>query len=95
MTDVLPGIQKQLMSSRESVDSQSDARALQVHPVRCSWACLPDRYESIGKEGFFLGGRTSVARANREYLRKYQPSSHAREMVRSEVLPTTLRLEPR
>jgi hypothetical protein len=37
----------------------------------------------------------SVARANREYLRKYQPSSHAREMVRSEVLPTTLRLEPR
>ena len=37
----------------------------------------------------------SVARANGEYLRKYQPSSHARELVRSEVLPTTLRLEPR
>jgi Uncharacterized protein conserved in bacteria (DUF2255) len=36
-----------------------------------------------------------VARASREYLRKYQPSSHAQEMVRSEVLPTTLRLEPR
>jgi hypothetical protein len=37
----------------------------------------------------------SIARASREYLRKYQPSSHAQEMVRSEVLPTTLRLEPR
>ena len=37
----------------------------------------------------------SVARTSREFLRKYQPSTHAREMVRSEVLPTTLRLEPR
>jgi hypothetical protein len=37
----------------------------------------------------------AVAQANREYLRKYQPSTHAQEMVRSEVLPTTLRLEPR
>jgi hypothetical protein len=37
----------------------------------------------------------SVARASREYLRKYQRSSHAQEMVRSEVLPTTLRLELR
>jgi hypothetical protein len=36
---------------------------------------------------------TAVARASREFLRKYQPSSHAHEMVRSEVLPTTLRLE--
>jgi hypothetical protein len=37
----------------------------------------------------------AVARASREFLRKYQPSSHASEMVRSEILPTTLRLEPR
>jgi hypothetical protein len=37
----------------------------------------------------------TVARVSREFLRKYQPSSHAREMVRSEILPTTLRLEPR
>jgi hypothetical protein len=36
----------------------------------------------------------AVARASREYLRKYQPSPHAQEMVRSEILPTTLRLEP-
>ena len=38
---------------------------------------------------------TSIARASAEFLRKYQPSSHAREMVRSEILSTTLRLEPR
>ncbi len=37
----------------------------------------------------------AVARASREYLRKYQPDPHAQEMVRSETLPTTLRLEPR
>jgi len=37
----------------------------------------------------------AVARASREFLRKYQPNTHAQEMVRSEVLPTTLRLEPR
>jgi hypothetical protein len=37
----------------------------------------------------------AVARASREFLRKYQRSSHAQEMVRSETLPTTMRLEPR
>jgi hypothetical protein len=37
----------------------------------------------------------SVAKVSREFLKKYQPSSHAQEMVRSEILPTTLRLEPR
>jgi hypothetical protein len=37
----------------------------------------------------------AVARASREYLRKYQPSPYAPAMVKSEVLPTTLRLEPR
>src|SRR5271165_1537140 len=37
----------------------------------------------------------TVARASREFLRKYQRSTHAQEMVRSETLPTTLRLEPR
>ena len=37
----------------------------------------------------------SVARANHEYLKKYRLSSHAREMVRAEILSTTLRLEPR
>ena len=31
----------------------------------------------------------------REFLRQYQWSSHAPEMVRTEILPTTLRLEPR
>jgi hypothetical protein len=38
---------------------------------------------------------TAVARASQEYLRKYQPSPYAQAMVRSDVLPTTLRLEPR
>jgi hypothetical protein len=37
----------------------------------------------------------SVTKASREFLTKYQTSSHAREMVRSEILATTLRLEPR
>ena len=37
----------------------------------------------------------AVARASHEYLRKYQPSPYAQAMVRSDVPPTTLRLEPR
>src|SRR6516164_5655332 len=37
----------------------------------------------------------SIARASAKFLRKYEPSSHAREMVRSEILSATLRLEPR
>lgn len=37
----------------------------------------------------------SIARASREYLRKYQSSPYAQSMVRPEVLRTTLRLEPR
>ena len=36
-----------------------------------------------------------VARVSREFLEKYQPNSHAREMVGPETLPTTLRLDPR
>ena len=37
----------------------------------------------------------AIERASREYLRKYQPSPYAQSMVRDDVLPTTLRLEPR
>jgi hypothetical protein len=37
----------------------------------------------------------AVARTTRGFLRKYQRSNHAQEMVRSEILPTTLRLEAR
>jgi hypothetical protein len=36
----------------------------------------------------------SIERASREYLRKYESSPYAQSMVRAEVLPTTLRLEP-
>ena len=39
--------------------------------------------------------QAAVARASREFLRKYRRSTHAHEMVRSKTLPTTLRLEPR
>ena len=41
------------------------------------------------------GDDASVSRASGAILRKYQNSSHAQEMVRAEILPTTLRLEPR
>jgi hypothetical protein len=37
----------------------------------------------------------SVEHASREYLAKYRSSPYAEPMVRAEVLPTTLRLEPR
>lgn len=37
----------------------------------------------------------SIARATRTYLSKYRSSTHVQDMVRAEVLPTTLRLEPR
>ena len=43
----------------------------------------------------FASDPATVGRASREYLRKYQPSPYAQAMVRSEVLPSTLRLEPR
>ena len=46
-------------------------------------------------QAFPAGDAASVARASAEFLRKYQPSTHAQEMVRSEILSTTLRLEPR
>jgi hypothetical protein len=37
----------------------------------------------------------AVASASQEYLRKYQQSPYAQAMVRSDILPTTLWLEPR
>jgi hypothetical protein len=37
----------------------------------------------------------AIARASREYLRKYGSSTYAQAMVESAVLSTTLRLEPR
>jgi hypothetical protein len=49
----------------------------------------------IEVQAFPASDAASVARASPEFLRKYQPSSHALEMVRSETLSTTLRLEPR
>jgi hypothetical protein len=37
----------------------------------------------------------AIERASREFLRKYASSPYAQSIVRAEVLPTTLRLEPR
>jgi hypothetical protein len=59
----------------------------------------PATLEFVGRrievQAFPANEADSVAKASAEFLRKYQPSSHAREMVRSEILSTTLRLEPR
>ena len=41
------------------------------------------------------GDAASIERTSRGILRKYRRSSHTQEMVRAEILPTTLRLEPR
>jgi len=41
------------------------------------------------------GEPDAIARSSAEYRRKYQPSPYAPAMVKPEVLPTTLRLEPR
>ena len=37
----------------------------------------------------------SIERASRAFLSKYQPSPYAQAMVKADLLPTTLRLEPR
>lgn len=49
----------------------------------------------LAVQAFPASDAQSVTRASREYLRKYQPSPYAQSIVRGEVLPTTLRLEPR
>jgi hypothetical protein len=49
----------------------------------------------LGAHALPVSDADAIARASREYLRKYQPSPYAQSMVRDEVLPTTLRLEPR
>ena len=49
----------------------------------------------VAAQAFPASDPSAIARASREFLRKYQRGSHAQEMVRSETLPTTLRLEPR
>ena len=49
----------------------------------------------LAVQGIAASDPEAVARVSREFLRKYQRSTHAQEMVRPETLPTTLRLEPR
>jgi hypothetical protein len=59
------------------------------------FATLEFAGRQLAVQAFPTSDADSIARAGREYLRKYQPSSYAQSMVRAEVLSTTLRLEPR
>jgi len=38
--------------------------------------------------------QASIDSASREYLRKYRTSPYAQSVLRPDILPTTLRLEP-
>jgi hypothetical protein len=49
----------------------------------------------LAVQAFPASDTATIAAASREYLRKYQSSPYAQSIVRAEVLPTTLRLEPR
>src|SRR6202035_5941236 len=59
-------------------------------PATLAFAC-----RQLAVQAIAVSDPTAVARASQEYLQKYQPSPYAQAMVRSDVLPTTLRLEPR
>ena len=49
----------------------------------------------LAVQAFPVSDADTIARVSSEYLRKYQPSPYAQSIVRPEILPTTLRLEPR
>jgi hypothetical protein len=49
----------------------------------------------LAVQAFPVSDADSIARVSSEYLRKYETSPYAQSVVRAEVLPTTLRLEPR
>lgn len=59
------------------------------------FATLEVAGRSLAVHAVPAGDTAAIDRASREYLRKYQPSPYAQSMVKPEVLPTTLRLEPR
>jgi len=59
-----------------------------------SAATLEFAGQRLPVKAFPANDERSVERASREILRKYRRSSHAQEMVRAEILPTTLRLGP-
>jgi hypothetical protein len=60
-----------------------------------SGATLEFAGRRLSVQGIPASDPAAVARADHEYLRKYRRSSHAQEMVRPEILSTTMRLEPR
>jgi hypothetical protein len=49
---------------------------------------------SVAVRAVAANDSSSNERASREYLRKYRDSPYAQSVVRSELLSTTLRLEP-
>jgi hypothetical protein len=50
--------------------------------------------ETIAVQAVSAADDASIAAASQAFLTKYQRSSYVGSMVRTEVLPTTLRLEP-
>src|SRR5207245_11763096 len=63
-------------------------------PATGGSATLEFARRRLGGRALPAGDAGSIARACREFLRKYQPSPYAQSIVRDEVLQTTLRLEP-
>jgi hypothetical protein len=53
---------------------------------------LDDRQWPVGVTP--VADPTAIAEVSRAYLEKYATSPYAKEMVRSEILPTTVRLDP-
>ena len=51
--------------------------------------------ETIHVKAVLVSDQKSIEAVSQAYLEKYRSSPYAKEMVRPEVLPTTLRLEPR
>jgi hypothetical protein len=58
-------------------------------------AFLEVQGRQIAVQAIPAGDAESIDRASRAYLTKYRSSPYAEPMVHAEVLPTTLRLEPR
>jgi hypothetical protein len=51
--------------------------------------------KAIHVRGILVKDRATIEAVGRAYLEKYRDSPYAKDMVRDEILPTTLRLEPR
>jgi hypothetical protein len=54
-----------------------------------------DSRQAAAVQAVPVSDAAAIARASGEFLRKYERSAYAASIVRPDVLPTTLRLEPR